>query len=154
MHVTKPTSGTQPIGGGSGSGGSGAVGGVMPIALASATDYLWGPGGIDEPIGFVTPAGKLRYLITDASGTPVALLSATGTVRAQYAWEPYGQVVAIDQLVGDNKLRLGLHGLFFDRIDLPPPAAQIAPDADGLYYVRNRFYSPRLGRFLQRDVNP
>ncbi len=43
-----------------------------------------------------TPAGKLRYLITDASGTPVALLSATGTVRAQYAWEPYGQVVAID----------------------------------------------------------
>ncbi len=152
MHVTKPTSGTQPIAGG-GSGGSGGFGGATPIALASATDYLWGPGGIDEPIGFVTPAGKLRYLITDASGTPVALLSATGTVRAQYAWEPYGQVVAIDQLVGDNKLRLGLHGLFFDRIDLPPPAAQIAPDADGLYHARNRFYSPRLGRFLQRDVN-
>ena len=91
MHVTKPSSGTQPIGGGGGTGG-----GALPVSLATGTDYLWGAGGIDEPIGFVTPGGKLRYLITDASGTPVALLSASGSVRAQYAWEPYGQVVTID----------------------------------------------------------
>jgi len=155
VHVTRPASGTQPIGGGtagsgsgasagnggSGSGSSGGLGGTTPLALASATEYLWGPGGIDEPIGFVTPAGRLRYLIPDAdvgasrprlaerlravrSGRPLEWfgrpdprelegictagqsratvphaperLSATATVRAQYAWEPYGQVVTID----------------------------------------------------------
>ncbi|NLX21660.1 MAG: RHS repeat-associated core domain-containing protein, partial [Phycisphaerae bacterium] len=48
-------------------------------------------------------------------------------------------------------------GLFWHSLDgsatfnTPDPAA--TPTATGLYYNRNRWYAPHLGRFLQRDPN-
>lgn len=49
--------------------------------------------------------------------------------------------------------RVGHQGLFFDRFDGSETAPVLTPGASGLYYNRNRFYSPALGRFLQRDPN-
>jgi hypothetical protein len=49
--------------------------------------------------------------------------------------------------------RVGFQGLFFERYDGDYTDPTIRPGVAGLYYARNRFYSPMLGRFIQRDVN-
>ncbi len=63
--------------------------------------------------------------------------------------------------------RIGWQGLFYDRLEghladeplalVPPlphaPAGTPEREPLGLYLVRNRVYSPALGRFLQRDPN-
>ena len=48
---------------------------------------------------------------------------------------------------------VGHQGLFFVRFDGDPDDPPHAVGARGLYYNRNRWYSPDLGRFIQRDVN-
>ncbi len=48
---------------------------------------------------------------------------------------------------------VGHQGLFFIRFDGDPDDPPHAVGARGLYYNRNRWYSPDLGRFIQRDVN-
>ena len=53
--------------------------------------------------------------------------------------------------------RVGHQGLFFERFYVEPGATVVdpalTPNAAGLYYNRNRWYSPELGRFVQRDPN-
>jgi len=50
--------------------------------------------------------------------------------------------------------RVGHQGLFFDRFAGDYTTQPLSPtDGAGLYFNRNRFYSPTLGRFIQRDPN-
>jgi RHS repeat-associated protein len=76
-------------------------------------------------------------------------------VVAQYVYGPYGEVRAADwkNLNYPAKSPVGHQGLFFLRLDGPEDAPALAGGATGLYYNRNRWYSPHLGRFLTRDVN-
>jgi len=83
---------------------------------------------------------------------------APGTVLAQYVFEPYGGVALsetlVDSLATELTNTLGHQGLHFIRLDDTSPAANtLTPAARGLYYNRNRFYSPDLGRFITRDPN-
>jgi hypothetical protein len=89
-------------------------------------------------------------------------LPAAGTVLEQYSYEPYGTTVAAeDTAIGSVPAgtppravnRVGFQGLFFERYDGDYTDPTIRPGVAGLYYARNRFYSPMLGRFIQRDVN-
>jgi hypothetical protein len=76
-------------------------------------------------------------------------------VVAQWAYGPYGEVRLADWKNPNSPTRLacGHQGLFFIRLDGSVDDPPLAPGAVGLYYNRNRWYSPYLGRFLQRDVN-
>jgi len=79
-------------------------------------------------------------------------------VLAQYVFEPYGSVALsetlVDNLATELTNTLGHQGLHFVRLDDTSPAANtLTPTARGLYYNRNRFYSPDLGRFITRDPN-
>ena len=87
----------------------------------------------------------------------------SATVVEQYTYSPYGQVVYAGILDAEAPLsRVGFQGLFFDRFDSPRAGHTLAPATGqpggassaitGLYYARNRFYSPTLGRFVTRDV--
>jgi RHS repeat-associated protein len=101
------------------------------------------------------------YVLQDANYDVVALtFFYDGTevprdaVLAQYAWEPYGTIAAADHngVAIDN--RIGHQGLFyysFDSADATVAAA--TPTAHGLYYNRNRWYSPQSGRFTTPDPN-
>ncbi len=76
----------------------------------------------------------------------------------QYAYTPYGVVVATDDLTapGDPPTPInsvGHQGLFFDRYDAFHGSPALTPNALGLYYNRNRFYSPTIGRYLRNDPN-
>jgi hypothetical protein len=115
-------------------------------------EYVYGRGYVDEFVLQTHPDGDGNqqpvYMLQDANYNVVGLLSGSGTVREQYTWEPYGTLGAVDSMVSprpDN--RVGHQGLFFYRFD----GASLAVGARGLYYMRNRWYDPRDGGFMDRD---
>ena len=96
------------------------------------------------------PDGQVFYMLQDGNYNVVALVNASGAVVEQYAYRPYGSLVAVDSLGSAPVNTAGHQGLFYEHID---SGAGLEVGAAGFYYNRNRFYSPALGRFLQRDPN-
>ena len=79
-----------------------------------------------------------------------------GDVLVQYSWTPYGELAAVDVLTANPPTnRIGHQGLFFERFYVEPGSTvldpALTPTAAGLYYNRNRWYSPQLGRFTSLD---
>jgi hypothetical protein len=99
--------------------------------------------------------------VQDAGGDIVALVDRNGgnpVVIAQWRYDAYGAVLSAEEFSPAPRLHLGHKGLFLDRLDVgvgsssgEPP--RLAPYAHGVYQIRNRAYSPELGRFYQRDPN-
>jgi len=125
-------------------------------------------GGGSQPAGWAGPV----YYLQDANYNVVALVRPDVTPRGenvwlQYQYEPYGTTVAADvsaQAPADLVNRIGHQGLFFERFcvwatdsvydrALQPDDPATGRRVAGLYYNRNRWYSPELGRFVQRDMN-
>ncbi len=124
-------------------------------------------GGGSQPAGWAGPV----YYLQDANYNVVALVRPNVSPRAenvwlQYQYEPYGTTVAADvsaSAPADLVNRIGHQGLFFERFcvwatdsvydrALQPDDPATAHRAVGLYYNRNRWYSPELGRLVQRDL--
>ncbi len=92
--------------------------------------HVHGP-GLDEPLVSYTGAGK-RWRYADHLGSGIAEADAAGNATAIYSHNPFGEP-------GPSlPNRFGYTG------------QQYLADL-GLYYYKARFYSPRLGRFLQTD---
>ncbi|MFQ5811361.1 MAG: RHS repeat domain-containing protein [Armatimonadota bacterium] len=117
-------------------------------------EYVYGPDYVDEFMFILNEAGQPLYVLQDANSDVMGLTNATGGVVEQYAWSPYGELIAVDPVgAGAPRHVPGHQGLFFVRLDGNPADPSLEVGARGLYYNRNRWYSPRLGRFIQRDVN-
>lgn len=93
--------------------------------------YVYGA-SLDEPLITVSSGGSLTYMHGDTLGSIVALSDNTGAVTDQFAYSSFGES---DSMTGTT---FGFTGQRFD-------------DETGLYYFKNRYYSARLGRFLQPD---
>ena len=91
--------------------------------------YLRGLGA-DETLG---QEERLAYMI-DGARTTIGLVDEAGNVAQTFAYEPFG--------------RSETSGVA-DRARYQFSARE--RDTDWLYYYRARYYSPRLGRFLQSD---
>ena len=107
------------------------------------------------------------FILQDANHNVMAVTDSNGAVLEQYTYAPYGEILAVDHPQGSPGdlpfvNRTGHQGLFNDRLGsalesttgpiiLATPV--LTPEAVGLYYNRNRYYSPHLGRFTQRDPN-
>jgi RHS repeat-associated protein len=92
--------------------------------------YIYGV-GLDEPLIQVTSAGVLTYLHSDRLGSVIATTDSTGTVTNKSKYSPFGENVPVGTTFGFTGQRY---------------------DAEtGLYYYKNRHYSPAVGRFLQTD---
>ncbi|TKB88864.1 MAG: RHS repeat-associated core domain-containing protein [Nitrospira sp.] len=89
--------------------------------------------GIDEFFTRTDGVGT-RALLTDALGSTVALGDGTGTLQAQYTYEPFG-VTTQTGAASTNSYK------YTGRED----------DGSGLYYYRARYYQPRLQRFINED---
>lgn len=88
---------------------------------------------IDDRIATIDAGGAVRYFHTDRLGSVVALTDASGAVTDSYSYSPWGES---DATLTGNPWRYTSRYL----------------DAEtGLYYYRARYYSPRLGQFLQTD---
>jgi len=109
--------------------------------------YVYGGQYIDEVVCKIedpggTPA-KLFYL-HDCNYNVVALTNTSGAVQERYNYEPYGGLTIAEadyDVISATKQNnsLTFQGQRYDA-------------ESGLYYFRNRYLSPVLGRFLQRDT--
>jgi RHS repeat-associated protein len=98
-------------------------------------DYLHGRSLISE-----TSSAFQYFYQTDGIGSAASLTDATGTLKASYAYDPWGKLTTpIDPLGTKNKYK-------FTREPLDPGTA--------LYYLRARAYDPGVGRFTRRDQLP
>lgn len=116
----------------------------------TTTTVLWqnvyGTQYIDELVcGFYPHEGGFLQLIymQDANYNVVAIAELAEHAQFErYCYEPYGKFT-IGDLDGDPASPLWGNALTFQ--------GQRYDTESGLYYFRNRYYSPVLGRFLQRD---
>ena len=119
-------------------------------------EYVWGPDYVDE-LAFVVNANvDVRYALQDANYNLVAWLKPAGAISSQYTYGPYGDLRAADLRPTETDfppMGIGHQGLFFVRLDGIPDDPPLETGAHGLYYNRNRWYSPDLGRYITRDIN-
>ena len=86
----------------------------------------------------MTIGGSLQteFLLTDALGSTWGLADQSGNINTQYKYDIFGTTQATGQSSTTNNL-LQYTGR--------------ENDETGLYYYRNRYYSPSLRRFISRD---
>ncbi len=91
--------------------------------------------GLDlDEIWARTEAGLTQFYVGDELGSTVALTDAAGTIQTQYTYGPFGAT----EMSGTPS---------------PNPFQYTGRENDGtgLYYFRNRYYSPALARFISED---
>ncbi len=94
--------------------------------------YVHAP-GVDRPLAVLTPRGA-QFYHSNALGSITSLTDEAGQVAATYGYDAFGTVVEMK-----GSASRFLH------------AAREYDAAIGLYYVRARYYDPRLGRFISAD---
>ncbi len=135
-----------------------------------------GDNGLDELLAQFDRDRRPWYVLQDAGGDVIALAERTTTpapsssgnlpttrvtyTAAQWTYGAYGEVLTADSLRTHPQVHLGHKGLFFDRLDggivdttTGEETPRLVPGANLLGYARNRTYSPRLGRWVQKDPN-
>jgi RHS repeat-associated protein len=88
---------------------------------------------VDEIFSRTDTTGSSTFL-TDALGSTAALTDPKGNIQTQYAYAPFGNTT-VSGLPSTNSLQ------FTGREN----------DRTGLYYYRDRYYGPALGRFTSED---
>ena len=82
--------------------------------------------------------GATYYYVTNLQGDVVALLDASGSTVASYAYDPYGKVLSAEGTMAEtNPLRY--RGYYYDT-------------ESGLYYLQSRYYDPTTCRFINADT--
>ena len=94
--------------------------------------YVYGP-GLDEPVLMQTGATRYYYLF-DSLGSVIGLTDSSGNLVEAYRYNMYGQPLQAST-VGNPYMFTSRR---FD-------------SETGLYYYRNRYYSPQLRRFIEPD---
>jgi RHS repeat-associated protein len=104
--------------------------------------YVYGT-GINEVVKYIKADGFHRFFTYDGLGSMTEVTGGDGNLHESYTYEVYGTVTMRNAggniiTATGNKNRLHFTGYELD------------PDT-GLYLARNRWYHPRLGRFMQPD---
>ncbi len=101
------------------------------------SNTLQGAGGIGGLLA-VIEGPAVRYVLPDANGNVGHLIdAATGTVAAHYEYDPFGNVAYASGVAAeDNPFRF---------------STKYLDQETNLYYYGYRYYSPELGRWLNRD---
>ena len=87
-------------------------------------------------------------MLQDANYNIVGLLNNSGSLLHQYTYSPYGRLINSEEFKSCPLNYVGHQGLFFENfLD-----EGLSIDNIGLYYNRNRWYNPTLGRFIQKDL--
>ena len=85
----------------------------------------------------MTYNGTVYYYITNLQGDVMAVESATGSTVAQYAYDAWGNIIAMMGTLAElNPLRYRGH---------------VYDQETGFYYVSSRYYDPEIGRFINAD---
>ncbi|HEY0760945.1 MAG TPA: RHS repeat-associated core domain-containing protein [Pyrinomonadaceae bacterium] len=90
-------------------------------------------GGLDEVLAR-TDSTTSWSLLTDALGSTLALVNSSGSVQTEYTYEPFGKTTTSGSSNANPSQFTGREN-----------------DVAGLYFYRNRYYSPYLHRFISED---
>jgi len=88
-------------------------------------------------IGRIAADNSVRYYHTNHIGSVVALTDETETITDRYAYTPFGVPSGRQGSTPNPFTYIGGLG--------------VMAEANGLYFMRARFYDPEAGRFLQTD---
>ena len=121
-------------------------------------EYVWDPRSIDRLVCQLDALRAPWLVLTDRNNTPTALIDGkTGLIHQQYATDPFGEVLAADELRAGcplvPTLKVGYQGLHSELADGMLGKSPLKPGAATLTHNRARAYVPALGRFLQADPN-
>ncbi|MCK4660605.1 MAG: RHS repeat protein [Phycisphaerae bacterium] len=95
--------------------------------------YIQGP----QLVARIGADGTQRYYHTNDIGSVVGLTDQNGQITDRYGYTPFGVLVAREGATPNPFTYVGGLG--------------VMADADGLYFMRARFYDPNTGRFLGKD---
>jgi len=107
---------------------------IKTDAQGEQTFYIYGLG----LIGQEDCTGVYRTYHFDRRGSTVAITDIDGNVTDRFQYGPYGELVYRDGITHTPFLYNGRDG--------------VMTDSNGLYYMRARYYSPEIKRFINRDV--
>ncbi len=108
------------------------AGGLTQVLSDGTNTYLYGAGRITQQHDSLT-----EYYLDDALGSVRQLTDSAGEVVLARAYDPYGNLVENNAYTGVTTA-YGYAGEY--------------TDASGMVYLRARYYSPVVGRFVSRDV--
>ena len=97
------------------------------------TKYVYGLGLIGEESG-----GEFRTYHFDSRGSTVAVTGGMGDVTNTFAYDAYGRLT---EKVGLDDILFCYNGKY-----------GVITEPSGLVYMRARYYSPELRRFINADV--
>jgi RHS repeat-associated protein len=109
---------------------------VMRDRVAKTTRYEHGLALISEELSGPRDHPQQFFYHTDRLGSTIALCDHAGRTQAEYKYDAWGNVVS-------------------GRTDVPNRFLFTAEEQDpetGLYYLRARWYDPKIGRFLTKDL--
>jgi RHS repeat-associated protein len=97
------------------------------------TYYVYGLGLIGQEV-----AGEYSSYHFDLRGSTVAITDADGKVTDRYQYSAYGELICSSGNTATPFLYNGRDG--------------VMTDANGLYYMRARYYNPEIRRFVSQDI--
>jgi len=105
---------------------------TQELSASTVTANLW-TGGLDE-LFQRSDSNSTVVPLTDALGSIVALTNTSGSVVTSYSYDPFGNTTASGAANANPSQYTGREN-----------------EGNGLYFYRNRYYSPLLGRFINED---
>ena len=108
---------------------------VLDPTGAVTNRYLWGA-AVDEILADEQVGGELLWTLTDNLGTVRELVNNTSTVRNHIVYDTYGNVLS--ETAGSARSSLKFTGRYLDT-------------ETGLQWNLNRWYDPKVGRWLSQD---
>lgn len=99
------------------------------------TKYVYGRGLIGEE-----KCGEFKTYHFDCRGSTIAITDASGNITDTFAYDTYGKLI---NRTGTSKVIFSYNG-----------RDGVVTDDNGLIYMRARYYSPEMKRFINADIIP
>lgn len=106
---------------------------LMKTTNGVVTKYVYGRGLIGEETNSV-----FKTYHFDCRGSTIAISDASGNITDTFAYDTYGKLIS---RTGTNKVIFGYNG-----------RDGVVTDDNGLIYMRARYYSPEMKRFVNADI--
>lgn len=88
-------------------------------------------------LAMATPSNQLYCYHYNAGGSTMAMTNASQTMVNRYAYDPFGNIVNRQETVSQPFTFVGRFG--------------VMTEPNGFYYMRARYYDPKVGRFISED---
>ena len=117
-----------------------------PIYTYTYTYILYDNTGV--PYGIIVPTGLSYYFLRDASDSIRGLVSSTGEIIAYYMYDAFGSV---NISVKNDTLGEAIANLITAVYNPCTYKGYLYDYELGMYFIQNKCYSPKVGRFLNES---